>query len=1355
MRRRSKASSKVATGRSRKPKALKAVRHRRSSASGQETEVARLTRELHEVQEQQAASAEVLKIISTSPTELQPVLEVVVKSAARFCEANDVTIFELDGQELREAAHWGALPHLESLRFPCTRGSVAGRVVLERKSVHVIDLQAEAEEFPEGSALARRFGHRTVASVPLLREGVAVGTLQIRRTEVNPFTDKQIALLETFAAQAVIAIENARLLNELHQRTGDLTESLEQQTATSEVLKVISRSAFDLQPVFDAMAENAVKLCEAERAFIFRFDGELLRSVASYNVGPETREFVDRNPIALGQHSISARAALERRTVQVADVQADPNYAYAMRDIRPIRTVLAVPMLKGEELVGTITIYRLEVDPFTDKQIALVETFADQAVIAIENARLLNELRQRTADLTESLQQQTATSEILDVISNSPTDSQPAFNAIVRSGLRLFPDAAIMIGLLDGDVVRAAAIADADPAGAEALRARTPIPLSREFITSTAILDRREIELPDVREAPEELAAGARNFLASGYRAQTVVPMMRGEAAIGTVNVVRRKPGPLSDKQRELLRIFANQAVIAIENTRLFEAERQRTRELTESLEQQTATSEVLKTISSSLGELTPVFDAILENATRLCEAQMGELWLCEGADALSIVAMRGSPPEWVEFCRKHTDLRPGPMTAVGRVRRTKQTIHVADIKADDPASDDPFRAAFARMVGARTLVAVPMLKDDELIGIIVIYRKQQRPFGVKQIALVQNFAAQAVIAIENTRLLNELRQRTSDLTETLEQQTATSKVLEVISHSAFDLQAVFESVVESSVRLCGADRAFVFRFDGEVLRMTVAFNNVSQEWREYLAQHPTPPGRHSAAGRAALERRTVHIPDVQADHEYTFGAKNVEKVRTVLAVPIIKGEDLLGVVVIYHLEVRPFTDKQIALVETFADQAAIAIDNVRLLDELRQSLKQQTATADMLKLISRSTFDLKSVLNTLVESAARLCEADITTISREKDGHYHVVAAYGFSPGLQDYYETMPMDQGRGSLFGRILFERKPVQILDVLADPEYAMRELQKRAGFRTVLGVPLLRDGVPIGLLSVNRTTVRPFTDKQIEFVTAFADQAAIAIENVRLFDEIQDKSRQLEIASQHKSQFLANMSHELRTPLNAILGYTELMADGAYGEPSEKMLGILKRLEANGKHLLGLINDVLDLSKIEAGQLVLELSDYCIQDIAQTVRSTLEPLAADKKLGFKVEVAPQLPAGRGDGRRLTQVLINLVGNAIKFTDAGEVAIKAEANNGAFYVSVRDTGPGISAADQAKLFQEFQQADNAITKKKGGTGLGLAISKRIIEMHGGKIWVESQPGQGSTFAFRLPVIVERQVEAAMGPQ
>jgi signal transduction histidine kinase len=476
------------------------------------------------------------------------------------------------------------------------------------------------------------------------------------------------------------------------------------------------------------------------------------------------------------------------------------------------------------------------------------------------------------------------------------------------------------------------------------------------------------------------------------------------------------------------------------------------------------------------------------------------------------------------------------------------------------------------------------------------------------------------------------------------------------------------------------------------------------------------------------------------------------------LGVPLVREGIPIGVFVLMRRTVQPFTDKQIELAETFADQALIAIENVRLFEaeqqrsrELTESLQQQTATADVLKIISRSAFDLRAVLQTLVESAARFCAANQATIIREKDESFYTAESYGYSHEFMDYIKNIPIKAQRGSASGRALLEGRLVHIADVKTDPEYTLLEAQRLGDYRTILCVPMQREGVPIGLLTLTRSQVQPFTDKQIELVTTFADQAAIAIENVRLFDEIQDKSRQLEMGSQHKSQFLANMSHELRTPLNAILGYTELMADGAYGEPSAKMLGILKRLEANGRHLLGLINDVLDLSKIEAGQLTLELTDYSIHDIVQTVRSTLEPLAADKKLGFKVEVASRLPSGRGDGRRLTQVLINLVGNAIKFTDAGEVAIKAEGKNGLFYVSVRDTGPGISAADQTKLFQEFQQADNAITRKKGGTGLGLAISKRIIEMHGGRIWVESQIGKGSTFTFTLPVIVERQVDAA----
>jgi signal transduction histidine kinase len=416
---------------------------------------------------------------------------------------------------------------------------------------------------------------------------------------------------------------------------------------------------------------------------------------------------------------------------------------------------------------------------------------------------------------------------------------------------------------------------------------------------------------------------------------------------------------------------------------------------------------------------------------------------------------------------------------------------------------------------------------------------------------------------------------------------------------------------------------------------------------------------------------------------------------------------------------------------------------------ELAQSVQELRALGEVSQAVN-STLDLETVLSTIVAKAVQLSgtEAGAIYAYDEQWREFRLRATYGMDQGVIDALTQRHIGFEDPSV-AEVFAQREPTQVADLREEPASDLNNVALRAGYRARMVAPLLRGEDIVGMLVVRRCTPGEFARNTVDIIKTFAAQSALAIQNARLFHEIEDKSRELQEASQHKSQFLANMSHELRTPLNAILGYTELLADGAYGDPSEKMLGVLKRLEANGKHLLGLINDVLDLSKIEAGQLVLDLSDYSVQDIAQTVRSTLEPLAADKRLSFKVEVAPELPAGHGDGRRLTQVLINLVGNAIKFTDAGEVAIKAEANNGAFHVSVCDTGPGITAADQAKLFQEFQQADNAITKKKGGTGLGLAISKRIIEMHGGKIWVESQPGQGSTFTFTLPVVVAQQVE------
>lgn len=602
-----------------------------------------------------------------------------------------------------------------------------------------------------------------------------------------------------------------------------------------------------------------------------------------------------------------------------------------------------------------------------------------------------------------------------------------------------------------------------------------------------------------------------------------------------------------------------------------------------------------------------------------------------------------------------------------------------------------------------------------------------------------------------------EIARLTRDLAEAREQQVATSEILRAISAAPTDVQAVFETIVRNAVSLCGSLFASVFRFDGHLVHW-VASHNVGLSYLDMLeATYPMRPDSSQVSGRVLLTKSVIRLEDALADPDYDHRFALAMGWRRMLGMPLLRADEPLGVIVVGWKEPGPVPKSQEELLKTFADQAVIAIENSRLFEaeqrrslELADSLQQQTATADVLKVISRATFDLATVLNTLIKSAARLCEADHGQVFRPAGNMatYYVAADYNTTPEFKELVRTQRFVPGREGIVGRVLLEGKSVQITDVFADLEYAYHEIAIAAGYRTALGVPLLREGTPIGIVLLARVSVRPFTKKQIELAETFADQAVIAIENVRLFDEVEEKGRQLEMASRHKSQFLANMSHELRTPLNAILGYTELIGDGIYGQPPEKMLAVLKRLDSNGKHLLSLINDVLDLSKIEAGELKLSLTDYSITDMVTTVLTSVEPLAAAKRLALRSELPAGLPPAHGDERRIAQVLLNLLGNAIKFTDAGEVSVGATAGNGSYTIAVRDTGPGISQVDQAKLFQEFQQVDNSITRKKGGAGLGLAISKRIIEMHGGRIWLESTPGQGSIFSFSVPTKVEQQV-------
>ena len=1322
---------------------------------------------LTEALERQTATNEILKAISGAQTDINPVFEAIARSAVKLCKAFACRVFRAEDEVLSVVGEAYGTADARAL-FHGTYSEALGRdspsatAVRERRVVQYADVPNDPAIPERYRERARARGYRAIMAVPMVHDGVVLGTITVARQEPIAFSEQQVELLETFADQAVIAIENVRLFNETQ-------EALEQQTATSEILRVISSSPTDTQPVFDTIVRSAVRLCHAAFGGLHRVDGAT-NTLASFHNIPDDELAMLRGmfPRPICRDTLSSRAILDRRVVHIPDIREDTEYSAAVRNPqadRGYRTALAVPMLREDVAIGAIVLWRREVLPFTDKHMEMVQTFADQAVIAIENVRLFTELQQKNraltdahSQVTEALEQQTATSEILRVISRSRTDVQPVFDAVATNAATVCGATDAIIVLTEGATMRRVAHFGPIPLILPQTR-----PLTRGTIGGRAILECRPIHVDDVR-APAALQEFPSNALASAvpWGTRLSVPLVREGTAIGAITIRRTEVRPFTQQQIALLQTFADQAVIAIENVRLFTELQEKNRALTdahaqvsEALEQQTATSEILRAIASSPTDVQPVFAAVAESAARLCDAFDATIFQIDGGRLR--VAVHNGPIASHPVGEGPTLARGTPS---GRAIFDRRAIHVADLQAE--IEEYPEGSEHARRLGFRTVLTVPLIRGDVAIGAINLRRVEARLFTDRQVALLETFANQAVIAIENVRLFTELHEKNTALTrahaqvtEALEQQTATSEILAVISSSPTNVQPVFDAIVRSAVSLCDGLLGTVLRVDGDRLDLAAHYNVSREGVQAYREAYPMRIGRETVAGNAILDRRIMHVIDAQ--DEALVPPRSVVLARAagfrgVVAVPLLRAGEPIGLINVARRDRGPFSDRQIELIQTFANQAVIAIENARLFAELQSRTNELTRSVEELRALREvsqavsSTLDLPTVLATVAARATELSAAQSGLIYAydETTTQFDLRAAHRLDEDIVRVIRTSPIRLGEG-VAGRAAAIRAPVQVADVLDERTFdvaRIRTVMERRGLRSLLAVPLLLEQRIIGALLIIRREPGSFAPEIVSLLQTFASQSVLAIENARLFQELDQKSRELEIASQHKSEFLANMSHELRTPLNAVIGFSDVLLEGMFGEVNEKQTEYLRDILASGQHLLSLINDILDLSKIEAGRMELELSDFDVPTAIENALTLMRERASRHEITLSRVIGAGLGGIRADERKFKQVLLNLLSNAVKFTPAGgRVEVRAGLRDGFVEVAVADTGEGIAPEDQQAVFEEFRQVGKS-SKKIEGTGLGLALCRKFVELHGGMITLASQVGVGSTFTFTVPV-------------
>jgi PAS domain S-box-containing protein len=1261
-----------------------------------------LARHLAEALEQQAATAEILRIIASSPADVQPAFDAIVASAVRLCHAFVGNVYRFDGELIHFVAQHNFTPEALAITrqlFPARphRDNATARAILDCAVVHIPDVRRDPEY--RSQAWAGALGIRSVLSVPMLRDGRPIGAITVSRAEAGPFSERQITLLQTFADQAVIAVENVRLLNELKARNDDLSETLAQQTATSDILRVISSSPTDIQPVFDTIAQSAARLCEAELCFVYRFTGERLHFVAQHGLTPDGVEAIRRAwPRPPDRGSAAGRSVLNAAVEHIPDVRADPEYQLgAVAEAAAFRSTVAVPMLRDGRPIGVITMSRSQAGPFPERQIGLLKIFAEQAVIAIENSRLFDELEARNRELTEALEQQQATSEILRAISVSPTDMQQVFDMIALHSVRLCNGQFGGVFQFDGRLIHLVAQHGLTPDGVDVYFRMFPRAARRDSAIGRALLGRSIAHIVDVREDPEYGLAPL--VEAGAMRCIIAVPMLRDGDPVGGIVAWRSEPEPFSDSQMELLQTFADQAVIALENVRLFQELEARNRELSEALEQQTATGEILRVISRSPTDVQPVFDTIARSARRLCHGESGGVFRFDG-QFLQFVACDGLTPETTEAWRQlapRVALDRG--SAAGRSFLSGAVEQIPDVHADP---DYEF-GAVARAATYRSIVAVPMLREGSPIGAITVNRSQLGLFPDRQIALLQTFADQAVLAIENVRLFQELESRTRDLSCSVGELRALGEVSQAVS-SSLDLETVLKTIVTRAVELSGSYSGIIYEFDGTTQTFHArATHRITQEHLEAVRAAPIRLGE-GAIGRAGVLREPVEVADTDQTQfvaPQVRGLLDREGLRSLLVVPLIREDRLLGGLVILRRERGAFSPEVVATLRTLAAQSVLAIHNAGLFREVQRQ-KQYADALVQTSPVAIVTMDLRGTVA-------------------------------GWNPGAE-------------RLFGYMQPEALGRPMEDLVATPE--VRD-EVRTNIRRTL------DGEWIRAIARRARKDGTLVDVEISSMPVVVEGAKVGM--IGIFHDITEllrARREAEAANEAKSAFLATMSHEIRTPLNAVIGMSGLLLNTALTEDQREYAEVVRQ---SGDALLTVINDILDFSKIEAGKLELESRPFDLVACVESALDLVAARAAEKGLDLAYQVAEDTPAAIvGDVTRLRQVLLNLLSNAVKFTEAGEVllSLSAQRADGAaglheLSFAVRDTGIGIPPERLDRLFHSFSQVDASTSRRYGGTGLGLAISQRLVELMGGRIAVTSQVGAGSEFRFTI------RAAAAAAPQ